>query len=105
MVIYLLSKQHILNEMSKNLDMWSKKYGVKRIGIFGSYSRGEQRESSDIDVLVEFIDDAMTFDNYMDLKLSLEDHFQKKVDLVIIDDIKPSLMSTILGSAKYAERA
>ncbi|KFZ32298.1 DNA polymerase subunit beta [Anoxybacillus flavithermus] len=46
----------------------------------------------------------MTFDNYMDLKLSLEDHFQK-VDLVIIDDIKPSLMSTILGSAKYAERA
>ena len=104
-VIHLLSKQHILNEMSKNLDMWSKKYGVKRIGIFGSYSRGEQRESSDIDVLVEFIDDAMTFDNYMDLKLSLEDHFQKKVDLVIIDDIKPSLMSTILGSAKYAERA
>lgn len=104
-VIHLLSKQHILNEMSKNLDMWSKKYGVKRIGIFGSYSRGEQRESSDIDVLVEFTDDAMTFDNYMDLKLSLEDHFQKKVDLVIIDDIKPSLMSTILGSAKYAERA
>lgn len=86
--------------MSKNLDIWSKKYGVKRIGLFGSYSRGEQRESSDIDV---FIDYVMTFDNYMELKFSLEDHFQKPVDLVIVDDIKPTLKPTILRSAKYAE--
>ncbi|MGG4000461.1 nucleotidyltransferase family protein [Anoxybacillus kestanbolensis] len=89
--------------MSKNLDIWSKKYGVKRIGLFGSYSRGEQRESSDIDVLVEFIGHAMTFHNYMELKFSLEDHFQKPVDLVIVDDIKPTLKPTILRSAKYAE--
>ena len=101
-VIHLLSQQDILREMSKNLDIWSKKYGVKRIGLFGSYSRGEQRESSDIDV---FIDHAMTFDNYMELKFSLEDHFQKPVDLVIVDDIKPTLKPTILRSAKYAERA
>lgn len=86
--------------MSKNLDIWSKKYGVKRIGLFGSYSRGEQRESSDIDV---FIDHVMTFDNYMELKLSLEDHFQKPVDLVIVDDIKPALKPIILRGAKYAE--
>ncbi|MBE2939954.1 nucleotidyltransferase family protein [Anoxybacillus flavithermus] len=86
--------------MSKNLDIWSKKYGVKRIGLFGSYSRGEQRESSDIDV---FIDHVMTFDNYMELKFSLEDHFQKPVDLVIVDDIKPALKPIILRGAKYAE--
>ncbi|GGJ71252.1 nucleotidyltransferase [Anoxybacillus voinovskiensis] len=101
----MLSQQDILREMSKNLDIWSKKYGVKRIGLFGSYSRGEQRESSDIDVLVEFMDDAVTFDHYMELKLSLEDHFQKPVDLVIVDDIKPALKPIILRSAKYAERA
>ncbi|KPC98075.1 Nucleotidyltransferase domain protein [Geobacillus sp. BCO2] len=101
--IYLLSQQDILNEMSKCLDLWKKKYGVKRIGLFGSYSRGEQRESSDIDVLVEFMDNAVTFDHYMELKLSLEDHFQKPVDLVIVDDIKPGLKPTILRSVKYAE--
>jgi len=101
----LLSQQEILNEMSRNLDIWKEKYGVKRIGLFGSYSRGEQKESSDIDVLVEFMDHAMTFDNYMELKFNLEDHFQKPVDLVILDDIKPSLKSSILRSAKYAERA
>ncbi|RAK14032.1 hypothetical protein B0I26_1374 [Anoxybacillus vitaminiphilus] len=104
-VINLLSQQEILNEMSRNLDIWKGKYGVKRIGLFGSYSRGEQKESSDIDVLVEFMDHAMTFDNYMDLKFNLEDHFQKPVDLVILDDIKPALKPSILRSAKYAERA
>lgn len=105
MVINLLSQQEILNEMSRNLDIWKEKYGVKRIGLFGSYSRGEQKESSDIDVLVEFMDHAMTFDNYMELKFNLEDHFQKPVDLVILDDIKPALKTSILRSAKYAERA
>lgn len=104
-VINLLSQQEILNEMSRNLDIWKEKYGVKRIGLFGSYSRGEQKESSDIDVLVEFMDHAMTFDNYMDLKFNLEDHFQKPVDLVILDDIKPALKPSVLRSAKYAERA
>jgi len=47
----------------------------------------------------------MTFDNYMELKFNLEDHFQKPVDLVILDDIKPALKTSILRSAKYAERA
>ena len=49
--------------------------------------------------------DAVTFDNYMDLKFNLEDLFQKKVDLVIFEDIKPTLKPMILRSAYYAEVA
>lgn len=101
----MLSQQEILEVLSKNLSTWKKQYGVKRITLFGSYARGEQKDSSDIDVLVEFADNAMTFDNYMDLKFTLEDLFQKKVDLVIFDDIKPVLKQSILRSAKYAEGA
>ncbi|MGG3920155.1 nucleotidyltransferase family protein [Parageobacillus thermoglucosidasius] len=104
-VINMLSQQEILDELSKNLGVWKEKYGVKRIGLFGSYSRGEQKDFSDIDVLVEFVDNAMTFDNYMDLKFHLEDRFQKPVDLVILDDIKSALKSSILRSAKYAEES
>ncbi|WP_441296781.1 nucleotidyltransferase family protein [Bacillus sp. Marseille-P3661] len=55
-----------------------------------------------MDLLVEFEDKAMTFDNYMDLKFTLEDLFEKSVDLVIIDDIKPALKSSIIRSSKYA---
>jgi len=46
-------------------------FGVKRIGLFGSFARGEQKESSDIDVLVEF--EKPTFRNFMDLSFYLED--------------------------------
>lgn len=101
----MLSQQEILKELSKNLIMWKEKYGVNRIALFGSYIREEQEETSDIDLLVEFDEQAITFDNYMDLKFSLEDLFQKTVDLVIIDDIKPALKLSIIRSAKYAEGA
>ncbi|MCM3689783.1 nucleotidyltransferase family protein [Neobacillus niacini] len=98
----MLSQQEILEELSKNLNAWKEKYGVKRIGIFGSYSREEQKDSSDIDVLVEFDPSKLSFDNYIELKFNLEDRFRKPVDLVIIDDIKPALKPSILRSVKYA---
>jgi len=56
------------------------RYGVKRIGVFGSYARGEQKKTSDIDVLVEF--DKPTFDNFMNLSFYLEALLGKEVDLV-----------------------
>lgn len=101
----MISKEEILAQLSMELPLYREKYGVKRIGLFGSYSQNEQKESSDIDILVEFNIDALTFDHYMDLKFELEDRFQKRVDLVIIDDIKPALKESILRSAKYAEGA
>lgn len=104
-VILMLSQQEILEELSKNLNTWREKYGVKRIGLFGSYSREEQKDSSDIDVLVEFDPSKFSFDNYIELKFNLEDRFRKPVDLVIIDDIKPALKPSILRSVKYAEGA
>lgn len=101
----MLSQQEILDELSKNLNVWKEKYGVKRIGLFGSYSREEQKDTSDIDVLVEFDQSALSFDNYMELKFTLEDRFRKPIDLVIIDGIKPALKPVILRSVKYAEGA
>ncbi|MFT9597851.1 nucleotidyltransferase family protein [Mesobacillus sp.] len=98
----MVSQQEIHDVFSKNLSSWSEKYGVKRIGLFRSYSREEQKDDSDIDVIVEFSDSHLSFDNYMDLKFYLEDTFQKPVDLVIINDIKPALKPSILRSAKYA---
>nr|WP_309599066.1 nucleotidyltransferase domain-containing protein [Priestia flexa] len=69
--------------------------------MFGSYSRDEQIEASDIDVAVEFYDSDLSFDNFMDLKIDLEDHFQKPIDLVILNDVKPALKSNILSTITY----
>jgi hypothetical protein len=58
------------------------RFAVKRIGLFGSYARGEHKSSSDIDILVEF--EKPTFRNFMDLSFYLEDLFGREVDLVTV---------------------
>lgn len=79
-----------------------KKYGVRKIGMFGSFARGEGKEESDIDILVEFKEGFKTFDNYMDLKYFLQDLFNRKVDLVTVQALKPQLKETILHEVIYA---
>ena len=76
-------------------------FGVRRLGLFGSYVRGEGRPTSDLDFIVEF--DQKSFDSYMDLRFFLEELFKRKVDLVLSDSIKPRLRAAILGEAVYAQ--
>ncbi len=97
----MLSSEEITKKLEENMEK-IKRYGVKRIGLFGSYVKNGQKKESDIDILVEFEEGEKNFDNYMDLKFFLEDLFQCKVDLVIKESIKPDLKEHILGSVKYA---
>jgi len=76
--------------------------GVRRIGLFGSHARGEARENSDLDFLVEFEAGTKTFDNYMDVKALLEDLFGTHVDLVVPETLKTRLREGILREAVYA---
>jgi predicted nucleotidyltransferase len=77
-------------------------FGARRLGLFGSWARGEAQETSDLDFLVEFEPGQKTFDGYMDLKLFLEDLFGRRVDLVITEGIKPRLRENILREVVYA---
>ncbi len=60
------------------------------------------KEDSDIGILVTFAAGSISFDHYMDLKLFLENLFQRKVDLVIEEDIRQQLKESILSSVVYA---
>jgi predicted nucleotidyltransferase len=71
-------------------------YGAKRAGLFGSYVRGEMREDSDIDILVEIEKDISLLD-FVGLKLQIEEILGKKVDLVEYNTIKPLLRDSILN--------
>ena len=97
--------KEVLDYLRENILDINDKYFVKKIGVFGSFSRDEQTRNSDIDILVEFEMNQETFDNYMGLKFYLEDNFHRKVDLVILDSIKESLKKSILESVKYAKGA
>lgn len=97
----MLTKQDIHKRLAEN-EAAIKEYGVKRIGLFGSYVKNEQKKHSDVDVLVEFEKEKITFDNYMHLKFFLEDLLGSNVDLVILDDLKPQLRPYILKEVEYA---
>jgi len=78
-----------------------RQFGVEKIGIFGSYARGEEREDSDVDVLVIFQKNKKTFDNFMGTRFYLEDLFHRKVDLVTDTALKPLIRYSILQDVVY----
>lgn len=92
-------RDKILNAIRNNRDA-IRAFGVRRLGLFGSYATGEEHEGSDLDFIVEF--DKKSFDAYMGLKLFLEDLFKCKVDLVLSNSIKPRLRTIILNQTVYA---
>jgi len=79
--------------LSSNKSMLQKKYPLKSIGVFGSFSRQEQTSKSDIDVLVEF-SKPVGFE-FLDLADELEKLLNHKVDLVSRDAIKPRLLKYV----------
>lgn len=73
-----------------------KKNKVNKAGIFGSYSRGEQKKNSDIDIVVNIDDKNMSLLGFIGLKLKLEDALKRKVDLVEYSAIRPLIKNNIL---------
>lgn len=70
--------------------------GVKTIGLFGSFVRGSQTSSSDIDMLVEFMPGKHTFDNFMEVAFFLEELLGRKVELVTAEALSPYIGPHIL---------
>jgi len=78
------------------------KFGIAKIGVFGSFARCEDKAESDIDILVEFKPGYTTFDNYIELKFYLEKLFGRDIDLVTIKALKSQIKSEILKEVIYA---
>lgn len=71
------------------------RYKVKKIGVFGSFVRGEQNANSDIDILVEFEKEADLFD-LMGVSLMLEEELQRKVDVIPQRALRKEFRKTVL---------
>ncbi len=72
------------------------RYGVRSLGVFGSYVRGEQGEESDLDLLVEFDERPLTLLQFIALENELSDRLGVKVDLVEKSALKPAIGQRIL---------
>ena len=90
----------IQNILQKKRPVLSSKFRVKKIGIFGSFARGEQSEQSDIDIMVELYE-PIGWD-FIELKEYLEKILEMPVDLVTNKALKPLIRDDILKEVVYS---
>jgi len=93
-------KKNVLLAIKAMRQELTERFTVKRIGVFGSFARGDEGPGSDLDIIVEL--EEPTFDHYMDLKFRLEEVLNRPVDLVLADTVKPRLRPIIEREVVYA---
>lgn len=97
----MTTKELILSTL-KSKESEISKYGIRAIGLFGSYVRDEQAEHSDIDILVDFEPDKENFDNYMAVCDMIEKMFKnQRVEIVTKNGLSPYIGPKFLNEVKY----
>ena len=89
--------KEIQSILAQQKQMLLEKYGIKDLGIFGSYVRGSQTNQSDLDLLVDFENLArLDLIKFIEIEYELSDLLGVKVDLVIREDLKPIIGRHVL---------
>ena len=96
------TKEHVFTLLQDHQNQ-IRQFGVKRLGLFGSFVRQQQDAESDVDVLVEFELNHKTFDAFMQLAFFLEDLFERRVELVTPESLSPYIGPHILKEIEYVD--
>ena len=84
---------------NKDLKEFCRRYQVNRLALFGSVLRRDFRKDSDVDVLVSFEPDAhVGFITLSRMQRELSELFERPVDLVLMDGLKPVIRDSVLAS-------
>jgi uncharacterized protein len=91
-----MTKEEILAYLKFKQQFFYDNFGIKFIGLFGSFSRDEAKDSSDIDILYHLEENKkLSMFKYLKVNNLLEEFFNRKVDLVRDETIKPQVKSYI----------
>ena len=94
------TRKEILKILKEELPYLREEFNVKNIGLFGSYVRNEQKDESDVDILVEF-SKPVGFFKFMELEEYLSKKLGVKVDLVTPDALKPMVKQQVMREVVY----
>lgn len=92
--------EQIKEKIHQHIPLLQAQFKTKKIGVFGSYTRGEQGKDSDVDILVEF-SEPVGFFTFLELEEYLEELLEKEVDLVTKKALKPGIGKYILQQVSY----
>lgn len=96
------SVDEIIFFLKQNTEFLNRSFGVTRIGIFGSFAKGEQTASSDIDIVVEMEQSRKNIHSFLKLKRFLEKEMERKIDLGFEHSLKPAIKEKVLKQIIYA---
>lgn len=96
----LQNKEQIFEIIQLN-NQTIKDFGVKKIGLFGSFAKNQQTNLSDIDLLVEFEKGKKSYNRFIKLAFFLEELFGRKVDLITNKSLSPFMGPHILKETEY----
>ena len=97
-----MTQSDILSYLSQHKEEFFQRFGLVKLGIFGSFGRNEAKEDSDIDIIIELdnnVDDI--FRKKQAFKNELESYFQRKVDIAREKYLKPLAKESIMNDAIY----
>ena len=92
----------VLHYLSENKLEFQEKFGITRIGVFGSVARGEQTSCSDIDMVVEMDPRRKNLHNFLQFKRHLESTLELSVDIGFEHTLKPSARESVKKQIVYA---
>lgn len=94
------NKKNILVIIKKNQND-IENFGVKRLGLFGSFVRKQQKLTSDIDLLVEFYPEKKNFDNLIHLSFLLKTLLKHHIELVTPESLSPYIKPNVMSEVEY----
>ncbi len=98
----MLNSEEILNYLEANKLIFTDKFNISKIGIFGSYARNEQTEKSDIDIIIEMPKGTEDiFEKKQELRELLKTQFNREIDICRERAIKPIFKEMILKDTIY----
>jgi len=101
-MVTILNQSQILNQLSSNRD-YIRQLGINRIGLFGSYARGNQLSNSDIDLLIDFLPQKKSVRSIVNFIDYFEKLFNRAVDVTTFDGAQKRLYKFIKNEIKYAQ--
>lgn len=93
---------NLLERLQAEQPLLHRRFGVRRIGLFGSQARGAAHVGSDVDLLVEFEEEASTYDNLLALRDHLRQTLDCEVDLVTLEGLSPHVRPYVEADLQWA---
>ncbi len=91
----MTERDEIVSVLRNEVQGVQDRFGVMRMGLFGSVARNEANDTSDIDILIEFDPASVTYRKYLDLETYLQSLFPRKIEIVTTDGISPYILPYI----------